>query len=163
MVPRRILFCTDFSENSEPARRLAVQYAKAFGARLEILHILTPGPDPWAYPLEDQCPYELSYRAFEEKAGKAIQAVAESCRRTVLNVTTTIIPGNPKADIALYAADNQVDLIVIGTHGFSGLSHLVMGSVAENVLRSATRPVLVARASTVERGPAKVSYLHLVP
>lgn len=141
MIPKKILFCTDFSENSEPARQMALDYAKSFGARLLVLHVLNAAY--LRYPsLEDLPLSEVHLQNVETRLSESLQAMAEDCRKQVTEVTTFLREGIPANEIASLADEQDVDLIVMGTHGWTGLSHFLVGSTAENVLRNAHRPVL---------------------
>ncbi|MGB6067693.1 MAG: universal stress protein [Desulfomonilaceae bacterium] len=141
MVPKKILFCTDFSENSRPAWELAIDYAKAFGARLLIIHVIDfPGYVDWAEKLHEVL------EATERSAHERLQMMANECAHLVKDVKTYCRSGiTPKVIISL-AQEESVDLIVCGTHGRTGVKHLVMGSVARSVLKTAHRPMLIVEA-----------------
>lgn len=145
MVPKRILCCTDFSENSEPALRLAADYAKAFGAELIIVHVIDAGSFPayvdWVGDEIDQI-VSRSTKTAETK----LAALAKACSQTAKDVKTQCVIGSPAEKIVNLANDEGADLIVVGTHGRSGVKHLVMGSIARSVLRTAHRPVLIVEA-----------------
>jgi universal stress protein A len=146
MIPKKILFCADFSENSEPARLLAVEYAKAFGAHLLILHVIHgmtfSGFENW---IGDENKHFMALT--EEEAVARLQKMAEECRQQVSTVKTFCQRGLAPYEIVKLAKEESADLIVLGTHGRTGVKHLVMGSVARSVLRMAHRPVLI------EEGP----------
>jgi universal stress protein A len=141
MVPKKILFCTDFSENSRPAWELATDYAKAFGAQLLILHVIDfPGYVDWAERLHE------ILEATEHTACERLQSMAEECTGLVKDVKTYCRRGMAATEIAALAGEEAVDLIVAGTHGRTGVKHLVMGSVARSVLKTAHRPMLIVEA-----------------
>ncbi len=145
MVPKKILCCTDFSENSEPARRIAADYANAFGAQLIIVHVIDSSSFPayvdWVGDEIDQI-LARTTKAAETK----LEALAKECGQTAKDVKTLSAIGSPAEQIANLANDESADLIVVGTHGHSGVKHLVMGSIARSVLRTAHRPVLIVEA-----------------
>ena len=145
MVPKKVICCTDFSENSEPARRLATEYAKIFRAELIIVHVIDAGSFPayvdWVGDEIDQI-LDRSAKTAEPK----LAALADECRQTVKDVKTQCVIGSPAEKIVNLANDEAADLIVIGTHGRSSVKHLVMGSIARSVLRTAHRPVLIVEA-----------------
>ncbi len=147
MVPEKILFCTDFSENSRPAWELAVEYAKAFGARLLILHVIDyedlPGYVDWGERLRE------ILGNVERNANERLQSMMKECAQAVKDVKTYCRTGRSPREIAALAREESVDLIVVGTHGRTGVKHLVMGSVARSVLKIAHRPVLITE------GPAE--------
>jgi universal stress protein A len=144
MVPKKILLCTDFSENSRPAWELAANYANAFDAQLLILHVIDykdfPGYVDWGEKLREL--REETERAANEK----LQAMAKKSAPGAKEVKTYCRDGVTAQEIVALAQEESADLIVIGTHGYSGVKHLVMGSVARSVVKMAHRPVLVVEA-----------------
>jgi len=117
----QILFATDFSESAEAAAPVARDYARHLGARLHLLHVSWPGTDPVVPPLLSKLAEELA---------------AE------VPVVTAVESGAPAARIVAYAERYRVDLIVLGTHGRTGVTRALLGSVAERVVRTAPCPVL---------------------
>jgi nucleotide-binding universal stress UspA family protein len=154
---RTILVATDFSETSEHALKYARSLAVSFGGRLHLLHVV---PDPvMASAWSEAYAYDLT--ALGERlrvdAERQLAEKAETIRDVA--VTTEAMVGNPASLIALTAEVRHADLIVMGTHGRSGFTHLFMGSVAERVVRSAHCPVLTVRepvAARDRRRPAEV-------
>ncbi|MBI5249661.1 MAG: universal stress protein [Desulfomonile tiedjei] len=145
MVPRRIICCTDFSYNSEPARELAVDYAKAFGARLTLVHVIDSSLFPtYVDWLGDEIDQILART--KEAAETKLQEIANKCG-DLSDIKTCCEIGSPAEKIVGVANDEAADLIVVGTHGHTGVKHLVMGSIARSVLRTAHRPVLIVEAS----------------
>lgn len=148
MAPKTILFCTDFSENSTLARQYALEYAAAFGANLAILHVINSSR--LGYPaFETVAPFDLRelVKSIEESVEKAFDELVEECRKVVKEVTTYSRIGVPAAEIVRLAEEERMDLIVMGTHGWTGFRHLILGSTAANVVRTATCPVLTVRSS----------------
>ncbi len=141
MVPKKILFCTDFSDNSRPARELAIDYAKAFGAQLVVLHVIDyenlPGYVDWAEKLRELLD------DVDRIAHERLQALVKECADRVTDVKILCRTGMTAKEIVSTASEESVDLIVVGTHGRTGVKHLVMGSVARTVLKTAHRPVLI--------------------
>ncbi len=147
MPPRvnTILVPVDFSPGSEAAVEWAQALADAFSARFILLHVvdtstsaviggpggvLAPPPPPML---------------LDELRDEARKAVAELASR-VPGATTLIREGAPRQEILVAAKDLGADLIVMGTHGRTGLAHLLFGSVAEHVVRHATAPVFTIRS-----------------
>jgi universal stress protein A len=142
---RCIVVPTDFSEGSRAALAYAETLAKAFEARLELVHA-------WATP--PYIPAEAVVGAGE--GARTLAALAEqhaeeqmkallSSHGELSAVGTTSKPGDAVHVILELAEEKQADLIVMSTHGRSGLSHLLMGSVTEKVVRRAPCPVLTVR------------------
>jgi nucleotide-binding universal stress UspA family protein len=147
VVPKKILCCIDFSENCEPARRIALAYAKTLGAHLAILNVINTRV--LRHPaLVDLPVYEEALQSVEENARIALDAVAAECRKEVAEVSVNSRTGIPASEIVLFADEEGVDLIVMGTHGRTGFSHLLVGSTAETVVRTAHCPVLTVRSKS---------------
>jgi len=154
MLPKKILFCTDFSENSEPARQLAAAYAKAFDAQLLIVHVIDSDrlPDPLDWVGEehnaewaDETLKQILKRT-KESANAQLESVARECGNQAEQVKTYCRIGLPPNEIVALASEESVDLIVAGTHGRTGVKHLVMGSISRGVLKMAPQPVLIVKA-----------------
>jgi len=142
MQVRRILLATDFSECSADAARCACFLAQALDAELHILYVLEDAqgklPVPTsAFPAADQIEREITGDSSAE-LGEILGADLNGLGRVVRATQR----GAPAAEIVRYAERNQVDMIVVGTHGRSGIGHLILGSIAESVVRKATCPVL---------------------
>jgi universal stress protein A len=141
---QKILLPTDFSNYSAAATKYACELAKKFDAELHLLHTLethlasTPnfglGLDLPKYVSESKAAAEKSL------AGVLDPKWAEG--RTVVKA---MVEGSPKTEIIAYARKHNIDLIVLSTHGRTGLAHVLMGSVAESVVRTAPCPVLTVR------------------
>ena len=142
MTPKKILFCTDFSENSQPAYRLAVDYAKAFGSKLIIVHVIDVSGFP-AYI--DWVGEELNniLKHTTELANARLKQMADECGRDLKEVKTVCRFGLTANQIVDLATEENADLIVVGTHGYTGVKHLVMGSNARSLIKMAHRPVLI--------------------
>ncbi|MDD3472467.1 MAG: universal stress protein [Syntrophaceae bacterium] len=148
MIPKSILFCTDFSENSAAARECAIDYAKAFDAKLLVLHVVNSSR--LGYPaFEAGVPFDLQgvLLNIQEEVRKAFEDVEEELKPEIQNLSTHSRVGVPSAEIIKFAEDNAIDLIVMGTHGWTGIRHLILGSTAENVVRTAKCPVLTVKSS----------------
>jgi nucleotide-binding universal stress UspA family protein len=139
---RKILHPTDFSSGAEPATELAIEFAAKFAAELTLLHVynfqLYVGPLGDAYPISP----DALLRA-EEEIQRALAQTAERARAAGVPVAVQRVDGIASDVILACAAD--MDLIVMGTHGRSGLKHFLLGSVAEQVMRAASCPVMTVR------------------
>jgi len=136
-----VLFPTDFSTESDVVGRIARDMAKQAGARLHVLHVVPPVTDP-SLPAEH--------------LARVSRVLADGLR-----VEATLLSGWAGHNITDYARDKHIDLIVMGTHGRTGISHAILGSVAETVVRTApclvmTVPPAVLRkpGTTAVAGPA---------
>jgi len=117
---REILVATDFSDISDAAVRVAHAYARAFGARLHVFHVTWP----------DELGLTALFAALVAELGTLVPLVMASQR------------GDAADEIVRYAKGHGIHLIVLGTHGRTGVSRVLMGSVAERVIRTAPCPVL---------------------
>lgn len=136
---KKILVPTDFSESSEKAVRYASELASKFGATVHLLHIVENVPVMYG---------EGGY--FTPDTFADLEAAATKHLETVqcgdgLDVTRHVLQGHPFVEIIRFARDKDVDLIVVGTHGRGAIAHLLLGSVAEKIVRKAPCPVLTVR------------------
>ena len=141
----RILVPTDFSAPSDAALEYARTVATRFGASLHLLHV---AEDPYRafYTAEVFVPEieGLREEILDNVVGRLNQKVTPE-DVSELHMTTDAVIGTPAWSIVEYAGAHDIDLIVMGTHGRGGMSHLVVGSVAEKVVRTAPCPVLTVR------------------
>ena len=141
---RQILAPTDFSEFSKQAVESALALARRFKATLLLLHVV----ELPAYPVEGVWPSPMGTAFLEDLDRQARLDLAQVLPDTphdMVEVIRQVVVGTPYRKIVDVAAAENVDLIVMATHGRTGLSHLVMGSVAERVVRTAPCPVLTIR------------------
>ena len=139
MARKTILFPTDFSTASDAALEHAAALAKQSDARLLIVHVEEP---PLAYGGGEL------YYGLPEPDSARILAMLEDVKPAdpAVPFTHRLTMGDPAGEVVRLAADEGVDMIVMGTHGRTGLTRLLMGSVAEAIVRRAPCPVLVYRA-----------------
>ncbi len=139
----RILVPTDFSGPSDAALDHARMIAERFGATIHLLHVIEEHPvtDPFGSELFISEQPEIRATRLDE-ARERLSHRLSSWDRTHGRITKEVIFGRAAQTIVDYASDNGFDLIVMGTHGRTGLAHLLMGSVAERVVRTATCPVV---------------------
>ena len=143
---KRILCPTDFSQHSRYVLRRAAAMARTSGAEMILFHVLpqtTPGGlNENSYILAD---WRRFMKVEEERARAALEREARLKLLEGVKVKTVLGAGSPYREIVRIASRMHVDLIVISTHGTTGLLHLMLGSVAERVVRLAPCPVLVVR------------------
>ena len=137
---RKILYPTDFSECSRPAFELACALARDYGAEIVILHVaqlplLTPIDGVFVPTVVDDT----------ERAREQLELVSPTDPR--ITVTHRLVEGDPAIEINRLAGEAKIDLIVLGTHGRGGFGRLLMGSVAERVVRGAPCPVVTMKTS----------------
>ncbi len=137
----------DFSDASRAAMEVAIDLARRFGARLTLLHAYpVPG-----YTFPDGS-VVASPRMLQELAEQATRHLGDWQRqaqeRGAPDVDIHTAVGEPAAEIVAWAKEQKVDLLVLGTHGRTGLEHALMGSIAERVVRRAHCPVLTVRPAS---------------
>jgi nucleotide-binding universal stress UspA family protein len=140
---KRILVPTDFSECSDAALKYARALNETFGATLHLLHVVQdPYTQPWAAEAFPTPLGEMLVQ-WETQARQRLATLLPEGDRTGAVIATIV--GSPFYEIVRYATEQQIDLIVIGTHGRGPLGHMLLGSVAEKVVRKAPCPVLTVR------------------
>ena len=145
MTAKHILVPTDFSEYADYALDYAIELAKTLQARLTFLHIIQLTP----MTMGDMYGYSLKayIEAMESEAQRHMEGLLNRVHQEGLQGETAIVQGVPFQIIVDTAGSQDIDLIVMGTHGRTGLTHVLMGSVAERVVRLAPCPVLVTRGT----------------
>jgi len=137
----RVLCPTDFSEVSTKAEAYATALAEHYDASLHLLHV-----DP---PMPIMAPYgeiPVDVRLFEEQREQALADLAtagDRARAAGIDTTTSVRGGHPAREILAVIEEQAADLLVLGTHGRGGVEHLLLGSVAEKIVRKASCPVMV--------------------
>ena len=139
---RRILVPLDFSFTSLHAMRVAAALAEQSGARLTLLNVVEPGP--YAIGLEG-APLVLPDEVFARNAKTQLPGIAQRFVPSSVRVTSLVRHGRAASVIVETAEEEEIDLIVLSTHGHTGLERLLMGSTAEHVVRHAKCPVFVVR------------------
>ena len=145
---RTILVPTDFSAGSAAALEYALGLAMKLGAKLVMVHVM----EPTVYSIDFALTRPDLSAEVKAAAIESLRQMTGDARGRGLSAEYVLVSGTPFVEIGKAAADRKVDLIVMGTHGRTGLAHTVLGSTAERVVRTAASPVL-----TVKAGPARTS------
>jgi universal stress protein A len=139
-----VLVAIDFSDSSDNAFQMALSLAKNFSAQLLVLHVINEPVDLRGFYVP-----HISFARLEEEIEEGAEKMMESFCRTHMadfeNYQKIIVSGLPYEEIIAQAKEKSADLIVLGTHGRSGLDHVLFGSTAEKVVRKSTVPVLTVR------------------
>lgn len=139
---KRILVPTDFSEHSEKAVLYGCELAAKFEAELHVMHAvelipITYGEGAYFTP--------ETMNEMQRDAAFRLGQIPDASWREKLNVTHVTVEGHPFVQIIRYAKEHDIDLIILGTHGRGAIAHMLLGSVAEKVVRKAPCPVLTVR------------------
>lgn len=147
MNVRKVLFCTDFFDHAEAALPHALWYARTFGADLHMLHaVVLHAADPANRDL-DFPDLEAAYEEVRRWASGRMEAAAGRVEEAGVPVRRVEERGVAAAPVILeYARNEEMDLVVLATHGRRGVQRMLLGSVAEDVVRSAPCPVLTVKA-----------------
>lgn len=144
MEIKRILFPTDFAEGAMNALPYAVDMARHYGAKLYMIHVIYDLIAVSGLHIPHVSVDEI-YKEMATAAKKKLEEFGEIERRDVKNIEYAILRGVPYEEILKFVDKNNIDMIVIGTHGRKGLDRVLFGSTAERVVRNAPCPVLTVR------------------
>ncbi|EMA48122.1 universal stress protein [Halococcus salifodinae] len=143
----RVLLPTDGSDAVTPAVETAIDIAETYGAKLHVLFIVDP-PSSVSSTSDGFTGLDNLLDGLEEEGQHATGKVADKAKDSDIETETAVRRGNPHDDILTYATENEIALIVMGTHGRTGVKRALLGSVTEDVVRHSEIPVL-----TVHREP----------
>lgn len=143
---KRILFPTDFSEESSVALEYAIDMAKHYAAKLYVIHIIYDLAQAagWGWFIPHPSVDEL-YKGVEKEAAKQIERFGLEGLRTLKGVERSVLKGVPNEEIIKFAKDNKIELIVMPTHSRKGVGRILFGSTAAHIVRFAPCPVLTVR------------------
>jgi nucleotide-binding universal stress UspA family protein len=144
-VFHRILYATDFSSASRPALTQAISLARENRAALRVVHALPPLVLGDGSAFVPPGTYETIDRRARQHAQKQLTALVARARKAGARATSLLLVGTPQEQVPRAARRMRADLIVIGTHGRTGMSKVLLGSVAERLVRLAPCPVLTVR------------------
>jgi universal stress protein A len=141
---KRILHPSDFSKASRPALKKAIELARTMRATLHVLHVMAPVPilgDGYISPKT----YDELLTSATESVQRQMERLVKTARTAGVKATSTIVPGVPADSIVRAARAKHADVIVMGTHGRTGFSRFLLGSVASRVVATSPCPVLTVR------------------
>ena len=141
---KKVLVPIDFSDYSKSSLRYAVNFAKQFGAEIYLIYVLEPVIYPPDFSM-GQIAIPSINAEWDERAREELENLAKTEIPEGVNVKTILKNGKPFLEIIDTASEENIDLIIIATHGHSGVEHILFGSTAEKVVRKAPCPVLTLR------------------
>jgi nucleotide-binding universal stress UspA family protein len=139
---KRILVPTDFSDPSSEALAMAMAFAQLAGATLDLVHVAVEATYALPPPV-DVASVPIDMTRVMERAAEGLAAEEKRVRATGIATDSATLIGRPDSEIVSRATATKADLIIMGTHGRSGLAHALLGSVAERVVQRSPCPVLI--------------------
>lgn len=147
MITIKSILCPlDFSDASKNAFRYACEFAVSMGSKIHLLHVVEPRPIAADMTLT----YIPVEEDLETAAREDIEPLAREAREKGIDVQVEVVIGIPVEVILQQIVDSDASMLIMGSHGKTGLSRLLMGSVAEGVVRKAKVPVLIVKADEKE-------------
>lgn len=148
----RIVVPHDFSADADAALGVAQELARQYGSRIDVIHVIAPPIDPEMYtPLHDPA-RAASQVAVRQEVTRRLNERIEAKMLPGITIEAHVCDGHAASGIVDFAHDQQANLIVIASHGLSGLRRFLLGSVTASVVRSARCPVLMLRAPNSDQG-----------
>jgi len=148
---KSILVPTDFSDCSEEAMQSAAMIARTFNAQILLVHVI----QPYAYGMTETFNLVDHYTALKTIAEPMLDQARKRLSKQGVTVKTDLLTGPAHREILEKARRSKADLIVMGTHGRTGVEHFLLGSVAEKVVRLSPGPVLTVRPAGGSKGARK--------
>jgi nucleotide-binding universal stress UspA family protein len=146
---QRILVPIDFSEHSKNALKYAIPFAEQFHASIDLIYVV----EPTIYPADfsfGQIGFPNVEEELRSRGSNELEKLVKNEIAKRVSAKKVVRTGKPFYEINQYAEERNIDLIIIATHGHSGVEHILFGSTAEKVVRKAACPVLVVRAGEHE-------------
>lgn len=141
-----ILVATDDSESARKAVDTAIKIAKLNNAKLYAIHVIAPGEVAVTQHDPRDPGWKKQMKENHEAQGREATAYARNAGKTAnVTVEPVVLEGNPADEIVNFAEENDIDLVIIGTLGKTGIKRFLLGSVTENVVRHSKKPVLVMK------------------
>ncbi|WP_298683450.1 universal stress protein [uncultured Methanomethylovorans sp.] len=148
---KKIVIATDGSENAKKAASSAIEMAKMTGAKLFALNVLPyiPHFSYFGVPMDPPKAVSLEEKEFQERleedGQRNLDVVKDMAEKAGVEVETVMVKGHPGSEIISFSEKNDIDLIVMGTLGRSGIDRIIMGSVAVDVVRHAKTRVMIVK------------------
>ncbi|MEA1894218.1 MAG: universal stress protein [Euryarchaeota archaeon] len=137
---KKILIATDGSENTKKAVDYGIEFARIAEAEVYAVYVLDAGAFA-TLPMD--AAWESMYGLIRAEGNEALKRVEDRGAESGVSVECIILEGHPASEIVLYANEHEIDLIVMGTLGKTGLDRILVGSVATKVVHTSTIPVLI--------------------
>ena len=151
---KNILFCTDFSANSRAALPQAIDLAKKYAATLHLIHVYQEAGELAEFEISSNIKMDWIRIAhlMGAEMEKKLQSLCQVVTREIGSCQAKMLRGKPAGEIIRYAREAKIDLIVMASHGLTGMEHALFGSTAERVLRDSACPVFIVKILKKEEG-----------
>jgi len=150
---KKMMLATDFSETSKKAQATAAYLQQALGCSLDVVHVFDPAafemPAPYYFMPGVEQWIDQHFSGMRDHGRTALDELLPELGECAKG---HFLEGRADKEIVKFANDHEIDLIVMGTHGHKGFNHLVLGSVAEQVIRNASCPVLACKCEDSKKG-----------
>ncbi|MFN0055892.1 MAG: universal stress protein [Planctomycetales bacterium] len=146
---KRIIVATDFSQHSQVALKYAAAFTQAFQAEVVLCHVLEKPDFISQLPPVSEGYFPPNLGELQEQHAR-VQCEQVLAAAGLSQARVLMVHGNPAGEIARVARDEDADLVIVGTHGRGALAHILLGSVAEKIVRTAPCPVLTVRSGEHE-------------
>ncbi len=145
---KTIVAAVDFSNATPGVLEMAIRLAKPFGAEVRLFHVIEPEPSYTAYGFTpEEFPAMNTFQVeAKRRASQKLDELLATVRASVPNATARLAEGSPLHSLLDHVEENLADLVVIGSHGHGVIASLLLGSVAEGMVRKATVPTLIVPA-----------------
>jgi nucleotide-binding universal stress UspA family protein len=145
--PQRILWPTDFTELALHGGKYARGFCEVFGAELHIIHVVAaPVPLEMSLTMPAEVPVALPEPGLLDAARESLRHLADEHFAGLPNIHREVFFGNPWSGVCDYAAQHDIDLVIVSTHGRTGLERVLTGSTAERIVQHAPCPVLTVKS-----------------
>jgi nucleotide-binding universal stress UspA family protein len=144
---KNVLFCTDFSANAQAALPHAIDLAKKYGAALHVVHVYQEPEHVAEFEISSNIQMDwirVAHLLGTEKENK-LKKICEEITKEMGSCLPKMLRGKPHTQILRYARESGIDLIVMGSHGLSGLEQVLFGSTADRVMRESSCDVLIIK------------------
>jgi nucleotide-binding universal stress UspA family protein len=144
---RNVLFCTDFSANAQAALPHAIDLAKKYGAALHVVHVYQEPEHVAEFEMSSNIKSDWIRVAhlLGTKKEKKLKEICENITKEMGSCLPKMLRGKPHTEILRYARESGINLIVMGSHGLSGLEQVLFGSTADRVIRESNCNVLIVK------------------
>ncbi len=144
MAIKQIACCTDFSENAEIAFQEALVMAKSYGAKLSVIHVLPPVVNPMLTDTEWVLPEEPKNSLLVKLEERMVLEYGSKIDKTIIH-ELVVLDGHVSTEILKFLEENPVDIVIMGSYGFTGMGLVFFGSVAKRVSNKAPCSVMIVR------------------